>query len=88
MSDYNKPRDKAPPIEEPNRRYKKRTKKPFVIEWRYVGPDRDWFFPKDREWSTFRRYSTDKARQQALQTVRSKTLPWPLTMDHWEYRCK
>lgn len=78
-------------MEEPNRHYKKRGgKKPFAIERRYTGPVHEYwpeYWERQREWSVYRRYKTEKNRDEALTTLKRKAetdtykvLTW------WEYR--
>lgn len=70
-------RDKGPLIEEPqNKHQRKRSgKKPFVIEQRYVGPEDGWFktfYAERRAWHVYRRYKTQKQRDQAFVDVERK----------------
>lgn len=87
-------RDKGPQIKESqNKHQRKRSgKKPFVIEHRYVGPKHGWLWYKEqREWHVYRRYKTEKQRDQALASVKRKkenhqTSLYGRWYRYWEYR--
>lgn len=88
--DWNQPRDKAPPIEEVERHRKKGGgRKPFLIEHRYVGPTTGIFsklFADSRKWSVYRRYKSEKARDQAFHALTSRQEKSHAYYSRWEYR--
>lgn len=88
--DWNEPHDKGPPIEERERHRKKGGgKKPFIIQCRYVGPRRTWlteWFEKWREWHTYSRYKTERARADALKTLQHRAANSHRIYLHYEYR--
>lgn len=85
--DWYEPRDTSPPIEEPNRHRKRGGgKKPFILEYRYVGPKRGFlarYYEEKREWSVYQRYKTAKGREQALHSLSRRE---GITRRWWEYR--
>ncbi len=86
-SDWDAPRDKRPLTDDTGRHQKKGgSKKPFILEWRYIGPDRVWFIKSDREWSIYSRYKTEKARDQAFKAVTHRQKSSHLYYANWEYR--
>ncbi len=53
---------------------RKKGKKPFAIECRYVGSSViSRIRPSIKEWHLFRRYETAKDRDQAIETLRMKS---------------
>lgn len=52
-------------------RKKKKVKKPFKIESRFV-PGRPSFFPRSQEWGTWNKYTTERSRDMALRSLRHK----------------
>lgn len=60
---------------------KKGKKKPWVILWR-SKPDVDVMRPFD--WSVHRRYTTKKARDEALEHLRKRTIPSPGSFSLYE----
>jgi hypothetical protein len=92
--DWTKPDYKEPPIEEPIHKHKKKRggKKPFVIEKRYIGPDR-WktgvfaeLYEEMRKWHIDRRYKKENQRDKALATLRHKAANSHTVDSWWEYR--
>lgn len=71
------------PTTEPTRpspNKKKHPAKPFAIEWRYVGK---WnVFPRRREWTVFRRYTTAALRDDNIERCRRT---WG---EDWEFRAR
>ncbi len=88
--DWNEPRDKGPPIEETNRHRKKGGgKKPFIIQSRYIGPKKTWmteYWEKQREWSTYQRYATERARLDALRALQHRAANSHIVYQWYEYR--
>lgn len=85
-----KRRDKATPIDEENQRRQKRggAKKPFGVERRYVGqlPKSGFlrkFYEQKQDWHAYRKYATEKARDQAIETLQRKP---PVCGRQYEYR--
>lgn len=81
------PRDKGPCLLEREPKHKrKRGKRPFAIEWRYIGPVR-WWFQSNREWRVYKRYESERDRDQAIRSLekKSKTETYGVTK-FWEYR--
>lgn len=68
---WDDPPDKSPPIQEPENPVGKRKKsrKAFAIERRYVGKVTRMFFENLREWHTYRRYRDEKSRDEALRAL-------------------
>lgn len=83
-------RDKGPPTSEPEYPHKKVQggKKSFVIERRYFGPERRYFYwlEKQREWHVYRRYKTEKQRDQAYTNIAHKIKINRLVWKGWEFR--
>ena len=89
-SDWNEPRDKGPPIEEPdlNRKRARKGSKRFAIERRYLGPDRKFLAQfYNREWHIDRRYHTAKQRDQGLAAMIHRSKNSHVIYERWEYRC-
>jgi len=91
MQDWDEPHDKGPPIEEPSRHRSKRKKgkKKFVIESRYIGPQHSWFKSWDTydgTWHVARKYHTEKQRDMALANLNRKCHNSHAFYKHWEYR--
>jgi hypothetical protein len=93
--DWTKPDYKEPPIEEPIHKHQKKGggKKPFVIEKRYIGPDRfigidvlAELYTQMRKWHIDRRYKTAKQRDIALAALRHKAAHSHTVDSWWEYR--
>jgi len=78
---------KAPEIGEPEScsPVRKREKRTFGVECRYIGPKVDGFFDfmkSHREWHHFRSYRTEKDRQKAIDCLnKNKAGYWK-----WEHR--
>lgn len=59
--------------------------KPFVIECRFTGRH-TWPWHHDR-WVVWRRYKTEKARDEALKTLQRKEIHWNgVRLSNYEYR--
>lgn len=90
-NDWEQPRDKGPEIDETNRRWKfrKRGKKKFIIERRYIGPKKQWLtemYESFREWHTDRKYETERARAEAFTALTRRQGNSHRIYDQWEYR--
>lgn len=66
--------------EENNKGKSRKNKKPFLIEYRYVGTGRSIFGNKN--WGSFSRYVKERDAKKALTTLRTSTTWGP----NWEFR--
>lgn len=90
--DWGELTDKGPPIVEPEHKHKKKSsKKPFVIEKLFVGPASIpltlWMEAgNETGWRVYRRYKTEKQREQAFATLLSKQQAGDFWLKKWEFR--
>ena len=93
-NDWDQLPDKGPQIEEPRQRHRKKGggKKPFILQARYIHPQKhhmDWmerYYAKKREWHTYQRYKTEKAREEALKHLTHRAANSHTIYSRWEYR--
>ncbi len=93
--DWEEPIDKGPKVDfqseqmcEPWKPGKK-SKKPFVIERRYIGPPRIFLtslYENEKEWHVYRRYAKASAMHEAYTSLTRKQGSSYTYYDRWEYR--
>lgn len=98
MSDWYEPTDKGPTEQEflseqlcEPWKPRKKERKTFAIERRYIGPPRQWMAEKWeewREWHTDRKYTTERAREEALRAMIHRSQNSHTIYSRWEYRRK
>ena len=84
MANWENRIDKGPRIGDDDAKHqRKRGKKVFTIEQRYIGPNEDPAFAwiLKREWHTYRSYETEMARQNAWRSLKNRG-----TKKQFEYR--
>lgn len=79
--DYWKRTRQVPLEEEPEEmRLRPKKRKPFVVEWRYIGPHS--LFGVFKEWEPTGKYKTMKQAKQAVADLQKSRGAW------WEYRIR